>query len=189
MEFSHTRLQKKVQQNKERREHDRLQKVCKSPIPEMLRSWRRVFSQDFFEAMHASPFPTYENGKLITKDNFEVYFCIEYDQIAHVQEQLINIQITFNPSVAIYLGIGPIYESRIPLNQELAVNLLPLLSSGDIRYILMADRGAGLIVDSYCGYLQTRPPTTSEEVVYEIVYYQTNQQKDAIDALTLAPDL
>jgi hypothetical protein len=182
-------LQEKLKMNSERRFRDDLLSDLPDGVESLLLNARAKFSRSLFDNMEISPFPQFEDGKLVTKDSFDLYWHIEYDRPEHVLRQLNETHIVFRRPVALHFGSGPVFQVDEDVELHQVLQMLDLLDDRRIGRIFVADRESGLIIDSYCGYLPDNRPTTQTEVVYEITYYQTARQGGALDALTGASDL
>lgn len=147
------------------------------------------YSRDLFSILHKSPFSNFENGVLVTKDKFDLYWHIEFDRIQHVKQMLAESKILMNPPIAIHFGKGPVYVLTKPVDSEKIRDFSDCLINGLADHIWILDGKQGVVIDTYSGYLPNGRSTNQKEIVYEFTYYQDDEQGDLLNVLKATSNL
>lgn len=166
------KLQIKLQENKERRIREKYIKEIPEKYLTLFSECKFCYTQEIMKNIKTSFMPKFDNGILLTKDNFNRYFYLDYDRPEHVIECLTRIKYNFG-NYYIKIQEGPFFELNDSQINGLDSTIELFKWNYKLDYLLIdTSYNSGIYLDSYSGFIEKSRITNYSEISYEIILWE-----------------
>ncbi len=161
----------KLSQNHQRRQLEKLSKELPTNILDLIDT-RNFQYQEAINQKHSLPlFPQGNNGKYDFPIGYSTYEYHEVDNIPDLIHKIELYELCFNSDCYIKLSNEAPY---IYLNKSNTKQFIEAyINNIKIEYrdliLFQSDYKKGLVIDSYCGYLEIPTENGEKEIVYEVI--------------------
>ncbi|WP_028865635.1 hypothetical protein [Psychromonas aquimarina] len=161
-----SRLQIKLQENKERKEREQLLKLLPLTWVDKIEQAECVSSFDFFSVFPVLPGEDFACHQFLSTKSM---IHTDFDDITDVQSYLVNNTMILKPPVLCWFGIG----SAFRVNEPFEIKWLAEISALSYFRIYMVEenQGKGIICDEYIGYLSEERSTNTNERIFDVVCF------------------
>lgn len=163
-----SRLKRKLEENRERRERELLLEKMPDEWSEKLEKSNYLFSFDFFDNFPLSIMSPLDNVSFF--DDKTVIHG-DYDRKSDAITFVGSLDIMLEPPIHIWLGSGPVFELDNPLDSRTLVDLIK--GSEFMSVVVEKNLSKGLICHDYLGYLEPERMTNNNELIFDVFYYSS----------------
>ncbi|WP_019616948.1 hypothetical protein [Psychromonas ossibalaenae] len=161
-----SRLQRKLQDNKERRERERLLNLLPLYWSEKIEPAELISSCDFLCQFPVSACDDFARNSFLTAKSMQHK---DFDDIAQVQAYLLNNMMILQPPILCWFGLGPAFK----LNEAVELKWIAEISNLPNFHVYLTEESyrRGIICSEYLGYLSEERSTNDNEIVYDVVFF------------------
>lgn len=161
-----SRLEMKLQDNKERREREQLLKLLPITWSDKIEKAEVVSSFEFFSVFPVLPGEDFARNQFLST---KIMVHSDFDDIAHIKGNLTNNMMILQPPILCWFGLGSAFRVNEPFELKWLGDIsgLPYL-----RICLIEENQCkGIICDEHISYLSEERSTNTNEIVYDMVYF------------------